>query len=93
MPLGTEADLGPGNIVSDEDQFPSKKDEFKLHGMSILHEIFKWPYFRIARSHAFGRGGSPVRIVHIDMTLTRSKVNLKVTELLEFRKLPKIALF
>jgi len=41
MPLGTEADLGPGNIVSDEDQFPSKKDEFKLHGMSILHEIFK----------------------------------------------------
>jgi len=39
------------------------------------------------------RAASPIRIVHVDMTLTRSKVKVKVTRLLKFRKLPKIALF
>ena len=34
--------------------------------------------------------GSTTRIVHVDTTLTRSKV--KVMGLLKFRKLPKIAL-
>jgi len=36
---------------------------------------------------------SPISIVHTSMTLTRSKVKVNVTELLNFRKLPKIALF
>jgi len=50
---------------------------------------FKWPYFCIAGGygHAVGRAGSPTRIVHVDMTLTRSKVKVKVTGLLKFRKL------
>jgi len=39
-----------------------------------------------------GHAGSPTGIVHADMTLTQSKVKVKVTGLLKFRKLPKIAL-
>jgi len=35
------------------------------------------------------RAGSPTDIPHADMTLTRSKVKVKVTGLLNFRKLPK----
>ena len=35
-----------------------------------------------------GHAGSPTRIVHIAMTLTRSKVKVKVMGLLKFRKLP-----
>jgi len=40
-----------------------------------------------------GHAGSPTRVVDVDVTLTQSKVNFKVTWLLNFRKLPKIALF
>jgi len=34
-----------------------------------------------------------MRIVHVNVALTRSKVKVKVTGLLKFRKLPKIAIF
>jgi len=34
-----------------------------------------------------GFTGSPVRIVYANVTLTRSKLKVKVTELLKFRKL------
>jgi len=42
-----------------------------------------------------GHFGNPTYIVHADVTLTRckDKVKVKVTGLLKFRKLPKIALF
>jgi len=36
-----------------------------------------------------GRAGSTTGIVHADMTLTQSKVKVKVTGLLNFRKLTK----
>jgi len=36
-----------------------------------------------------GRAGSHTHIVDADVTLTRSKVKVKVTGLLKFRKLPK----
>jgi len=36
-----------------------------------------------------GYAGSTTRIVHADMTLTRSKVKVKVTGLLNFRRLAK----
>jgi len=36
-----------------------------------------------------GRAGSPTGIVHADVTLTRSKVKVKVTGLLNFRQLAK----
>jgi len=36
-----------------------------------------------------GHAGSPTGIVHADMTLTRSKVKVKVTGLLNFRELAK----
>jgi len=36
-----------------------------------------------------GHAGSPIGIVHADLTLTRSRVKVKVTGLLNFRKLPK----
>jgi len=45
------------------------------------------------QSHAVGHAGSPARIVYADMTLTTSKVKLKLTGLLNFQKLWKIALF
>jgi len=38
-----------------------------------------------------GQAGSPTRTVYVGMTLTRSKI--KVTELLNVRKLPKPALY
>jgi len=52
---------------------------------------FKWPYFGTAwcYCHMVGHAGSPTRTVYVDMTLTRSKVNVKVTGLLDFRQLPK----
>jgi len=37
--------------------------------------------------------GNPTCVVHADMTLIQSKVKIKVTGFLTFRKLPKIALF
>ena len=51
----------------------------------------KWLYFHTAGSygHMIGRARSPTRIVHVDVTVTRSKV--KVAGLLNVRKLPKSA--
>jgi len=40
-----------------------------------------------------GRAGSPTSTVHADVTLARSKVKVKVTELSNFRKLLKLSLF
>ena len=40
-----------------------------------------------------GHFGNPTYIVHADVTLIRCKVKVKVTGLLKFRTLPKIALF
>ena len=49
---------------------------------------FKWPYFRNAGGygHMVGQASSSMCIAHTDMTLTWSKVKLKVTDLLKFRK-------
>jgi len=35
----------------------------------------------------FGQAGSPTRVVYVDMTLTRSKVEVKVMGLLNFPKI------
>jgi len=50
---------------------------------------FEWSYFGSACccSHMVGHAGSLTGIVHADVILTQSKV--KVTGLLNFRKLPK----
>ena len=50
---------------------------------------FKSPYFGSVwcYSHMVGYAGSPTSTAYVDMTLTQSKV--KVTGLLNFRKLPK----
>jgi len=55
---------------------------------------FKWLYFGAIRhhSHTVGHAGSTTGSVYADMTLTRSKVKVKVTGLLNLRQLPKIAL-
>jgi len=58
--------------------------EFKLCRMSIFHEI---------QMAIFGHAGSPARTVYVAMTLTRSKVKVKVTEHLNFRQLPITAHF
>jgi len=52
---------------------------------------FKWPYFCIAGhySHVVEPAGSPTRTVYVDLTLTRSKVKVKVTDHLNFRQLAK----
>ena len=44
---------------------------------------FKWPHFGTASrySHMVGRADSARRTVYVDMTLIRSKVKVKVTEL------------
>jgi len=36
------------------------------------------------------QAGSPARTVHVDVTLTRSKVKVKIMGLLKFRKMPKL---
>jgi len=65
--------------------------EFKLHGMSIFHDIQMAIYFgtgwRYSRMVAYA--GSPTYTSYVDMTLTRSKVKDKVTGLLNFRQLAK----
>ena len=68
--------------------------EFKLVECRYFTK-FKWPYFGSAwgYSQMVGRADRPKRIVHADVILTRSKINVKVTGLLNFQKLPKIALF
>jgi len=43
-----------------------------------------WSY-----SHMVGYAGSPARTVYVDVTLTRSKVKVNVTVLLNFRQLAK----
>jgi len=45
------------------------------------------------QSHGYGHTGSTTRTVYVDLTLTRSKVKLKVTEHLNFPKLPVTAHF
>ena len=67
--------------------------QFKLHGMSIFHDIQIATYFGTARSysHMVGYAGSPTRTVYVLMTLTRSKV--KVTDHLNFWQLPITAHF
>jgi len=53
--------------------------------------IFQWLYFGSAwrYSHMVGRATSFTRTVYIDVTLTRSKVKVKVTGLFNFRQLAK----
>jgi len=65
--------------------------EFKLHGMSIFHDIQMATYFGTGwwYSHMVGYFGSPTYTAYVDMTLTRSKVKAKVTGLLNFRQLAK----
>jgi len=52
---------------------------------------FKWPYLGSAwdYSQMVGSVSSSAGIVHADVTLTRSKVKVKVTGLLNFRQLAK----
>jgi len=71
-------------------EFPLRKllHEFKLCGMSILHEFQMaiFPYCLRLLSH--GRHAvSPICTAHADMILISSKVKVKVTELLNFLKL------
>ena len=62
--------------------------EFKLHGMSIFHDIQMATYF--GTGWCYGHMvGSPTYTAYVDMTLTRSKVKVKVTGLLNFRQLAK----
>ena len=53
---------------------------------------FKCPYFRTAGvyDHVVWHAGSPICIGHTDMTLTWSKVKVKVTEFLKFWKLHSV---
>jgi len=60
--------------------------EFKLRGMLILHE-FQIAIFTYCYGHMVGHDGSPICIAHADMTLTWSKVKVKVTDFLNFHKL------
>jgi len=49
---------------------------------------FKWPFpYAWGCGHMVGHGGSPICITHADMTLTSSKVQVKVTDLLKFHRL------
>jgi len=65
--------------------------QFRLHGMSIFHDIQMATYFGTAwsYSHMVGYAGSPIRTVYVDVTLTRSKVKVNLTGLLNFRQLAK----
>ena len=59
--------------------------------IDIYLTTFKWPYFSTAYcySHVVGPAGSPKCTVYVDVTLTRSKVKVKVTGLLNVQQLPK----
>jgi len=59
--------------------------------MSIFHDIQMATYFGTAwsYSHMVGYAGSPTRTVYVDVTLTRSKVKVNLTGLLNFRQLAK----
>jgi len=50
---------------------------------------FKWPHISVLRDHMVGYAGSPTCIVYVNVALIPSKVNVKVTGLLNFRQLPK----
>jgi len=65
--------------------------EYKLHGMSIFHDIQMAIYFGTGwcYSHMVGYAGSPTYTVYVDVTLTRSKVKVKFTGLLNFPQLAK----
>ena len=67
--------------------------EFKLHGMSIFHDIQMATYFGTAwsYSHMVGYAG-PTRTVYVDVTLTRSKVKVNLSGLLNFRQLAKLCM-
>jgi len=62
--------------------------DFKHHVMSTLHDIQMaiFRYFVTLQLNGWARG-STTGIVHGDMTLTRSKVKVKVTGILNFRQL------
>ena len=74
-------------------EFPSRKGitRVQIHGMSIFHDIQMATYFGTAwcYSHMVGYAGSLTYTVYVDLTLTRSKVNVKVTGLLNFQQLAK----
>ena len=55
--------------------------------------IISMVYISMGYSHMVGHAGSPARTVYDDVTLTRSKVNVKVTKHLNFRQLPITAHF
>jgi len=63
--------------------------QFILHGMSIFHDIQMATYFGTAwcYSHMVGYAGSPTRTVYVGVTLTRSKVKVNLSGLLNFRQL------
>ena len=63
--------------------------DFKLRGECWYYMNFKWPYLCIASGygHMVGHDGSPICIAHADMTLTWSKVKVKVIDFLNFHKL------
>ena len=63
---------------------------FKLHGMSIFHDIQMATYFGTAwsYSHVVGYAG-PTRTVYVGVTLTASKVKVNLLRLLNFRQLAK----
>ena len=65
--------------------------QFKLHGMSIFHDIQMATYFDTAwsYSHMVGYAGSPTCTVYVGMTLTPSKVKVSLSGLLNFRQLAK----
>jgi len=63
--------------------------EFKLPRMSIFHKIQMAIFcYYVALQSDVGRRATTC-IVHADVTLTRSKVKVKITGLLNFRKLAK----
>jgi len=59
--------------------------------MSIFHDIQMATHFGTGccYSHMVGYAGSPTYTAYVDMTLTRSKVKVTVTGLLNFRQLAK----
>jgi len=59
--------------------------------MSIFHDIQITTYFGTGwcYSHMVGYAGSFTYTAYVDMTLTLSKVKVKVTGLLNFRQLAK----
>jgi len=65
--------------------------QFKLHKMSIFHVIQMATYFGTAwcYSNMVGYTGSPTYTVYVDVTLTRSKVKVKIMWLLNFPQLAK----